>query len=66
MITNRIIKSTILGNLRTRYRSSLPQGLEFWKKAADDITWIKPYSQILDDSKSPFNKLVILIHCCIT
>ncbi len=38
------------------YQRSLDDPQGFWSEAASAIDWSKPCDQVLDDSKSPFNK----------
>src|SRR3546814_9824121 len=38
------------------YRRSIEQPQEFWGGEASRIHWHKPYTQVLDDSRSPLNR----------
>ena len=39
---------------QTAFDRSINQPDEFWGEAAKDITWIKPWDKVLDDSNKPF------------
>ncbi|RHZ27215.1 hypothetical protein DYB37_007105 [Aphanomyces astaci] len=43
-------------NYFEEYERSLASPESFWADAAKDIHWFKPYSTVLDQSNSPFNK----------
>lgn len=38
------------------YRRSIERPEEFWDEIAQQIDWIKPYEQVVDDMESPFAK----------
>ena len=42
-------------NYNSIYRSSINQPRQFWAEVAQDIDWIKPWDNILDDRDQPFN-----------
>jgi propionyl-CoA synthetase len=39
---------------QTAYDRSINQPDEFWGEAARDISWVKPWDKVLDDSNKPF------------
>lgn len=38
------------------FRRSITNPEEFWGEAAEDLTWMKRWNKVIDDSKSPFTK----------
>lgn len=38
------------------YKLSMENPEKFWGEAAEDISWSKPFSKVLDDSQAPFYK----------
>jgi propionyl-CoA synthetase len=43
----------------TAYDRSINQPDEFWGEAARDISWVKPWDKVLDDSNKPFYRWFI-------
>jgi propionyl-CoA synthetase len=43
-----------MGNYQTIYDESIRDPEGFWKKAAEDVHWFKPFDRVLEDSKKPF------------
>ena len=39
---------------RSAFDSSITQPDEFWAQAAEQISWYKPWDQVLDESNQPF------------
>ena len=42
------------GTFEAIYRRSIDDREAFWAEAAADLTWIKPWDRVLDDSRPPF------------
>ena len=43
-----------MNNYQKIYQHSQNNSDDFWHEVAKDITWFKPYTQVLDDSQAPF------------
>jgi len=43
-----------IGDHQALYRRSLEEPEAFWREIAQDITWLEPFTQVLDESQAPF------------
>ena len=41
------------------YQQSLVDRDAFWKKAAENIEWVRPFDRVLDDSDPPHYRLFV-------
>ena len=54
--SNTVILSCYRCLYQQTFQKSIEQPERFWDELAQDITWFKKYTQVLDDSKQPFTK----------
>ena len=45
-----------MDDYETRYRESLDDPEKFWGEVANELTWLKPWERVLDESEAPFFK----------
>ena len=61
--TTSFLRQANIKDPEKEYKAAAKDYLKYWENAAKELEWIKPWKQVLDDSKAPFFKWFVGAKC---